>query len=318
MVRGPIFQVDYKPQFSGHETFPLRYGWLKKAYEAVASAQGGLNNKQLFLSDDSIARFGVGKNMVMAIRHWATLCGVIEQDPLSGQLKATGMGDFLFGEDGVDPYLEETASLWLIHWNLCTHLSRATTWFWSFSHFTGNTFKRDDIVDGLMKVAEARSWQRVSRSTVQRDVECFVRTYESRPAGVKGAVEDSLESPLAELGLIRGMKGLFHIVRGARASLPDGMFAFALSKFWDAQQGTRTLSYERIAHEPGSPGRVFVLDETELALRLIGLEDNTRGAFVWSETAGLKQVIREQAPSSEDEFGLLRSSYPTATRRKAT
>jgi len=35
MPRGPIYQDVCKPQFSGHETFPLRYGWFKKAYDAV-------------------------------------------------------------------------------------------------------------------------------------------------------------------------------------------------------------------------------------------------------------------------------------------
>ena len=34
MTRGPLYEPDYKPQFSGHETFPLRYGWLKKAFDA--------------------------------------------------------------------------------------------------------------------------------------------------------------------------------------------------------------------------------------------------------------------------------------------
>ena len=29
MLRGEFADKEYKPQFSGHETFPLRYGWLK-------------------------------------------------------------------------------------------------------------------------------------------------------------------------------------------------------------------------------------------------------------------------------------------------
>ncbi len=38
MARGPLYQDKYRPQFSGHETFPLRYGWLKKAVEANDTA----------------------------------------------------------------------------------------------------------------------------------------------------------------------------------------------------------------------------------------------------------------------------------------
>ena len=33
--------------------------------------------RKVFLADDAIARFGVGKNMVASIRHWATFAGVI-------------------------------------------------------------------------------------------------------------------------------------------------------------------------------------------------------------------------------------------------
>ena len=37
MLRGELTETEYKPQFSGHGTFPMRYGWLKKAYDAVAA-----------------------------------------------------------------------------------------------------------------------------------------------------------------------------------------------------------------------------------------------------------------------------------------
>ena len=36
MQRGRDYtKTDYRPKLSGHETFPLRYGWLKKALDAV-------------------------------------------------------------------------------------------------------------------------------------------------------------------------------------------------------------------------------------------------------------------------------------------
>jgi len=54
-----------------------------------------------------------------------------------------------------------------------------------------------------------------------------------------------------------------------------------------------------VAHEPGSPGRVFLLDENDVADRLLALEDFTKGSFRWSETAGLKQVIRDVALDAE-------------------
>ena len=48
-----------------------------------------------------------------------------------------------------------------------------------------------------------------------------------------------------------------------------------------------------IAHEPGGPGRVFLLDENDVVDRLTALNDVTGGVLRWSETAGLKQVVRD-------------------------
>ena len=40
MPRGLLYQKGYTPRFSGHETFPLRYGWLKKVFDRVTKTEG--------------------------------------------------------------------------------------------------------------------------------------------------------------------------------------------------------------------------------------------------------------------------------------
>ena len=57
----PLHEQDYRPSFSGHETFPLRYGWLKKAFDRVAETEHDHHNKSLCWGEDAIAQFGVGK-----------------------------------------------------------------------------------------------------------------------------------------------------------------------------------------------------------------------------------------------------------------
>jgi hypothetical protein len=312
MALGPLYQAAYRPLFSGHETFPLRYGWLKKAYDALEDSATNPGNKSIFLSDGAIGTFGVGKNMVASIRHWATSCGIICEEPGSNRLTVTALGRFLFGPNGVDPYLEHPASLWLIHWYLCSGENPRglkTTWFWAFSQFTGSIFRREDLIDGLMKLVEVRGWPRASRTTIQRDVECFVRSYESRPAGHRGTAEDNLESSFAELGLIRGLHGQFQFTRGPKRSLPDEVFALALNSFWNRLGTTRTLSFEAIVHEPGSPGRIFLLDEGDIADRLLAMEVVTAGVLRWSETAGLRQALRTRALTEDETFELLKRYY---------
>src|SRR5436309_6148385 len=91
---------DGRGQFAGHETFPLRLLWLKKAYDAV---QGGVS-AGIFSEPDAIARFGVGRNMAVSIRYWALAAGVIREADKT--LSETELGRALFSPNGWDPYLE--------------------------------------------------------------------------------------------------------------------------------------------------------------------------------------------------------------------
>ena len=320
MARGLLYQADYKPLFSGHETFPLRYGWLKKAFDAVADSADGVDNKHtVFLADDAIARFGVGKNMVASIRHWATTAGIIADLPgEEDHLIPTHLGNLIFGPHGTDPYMEMPTTLWLIHWNIAGRPTK-TTWYWVFNHFAAKSFRRDDLVSGLLKLAASQGWKNPAETTVRRDVECFVRTYVSQPTGAEGALEDNLESPLAELALIRliGRRDDYQIVRGSKPTLTPGVFAYALNTFWNNIGTTRTLSFEMVAHEPGSPGRVFLLDEAELAARLSSLEAHTEGQFRWSETAGLKQIIRDRPLTDDEALQFVKADYAAHSNRKA-
>jgi len=315
--RSPFHRDDYRPLFSGHETFPLRYGWLKKAYDAVVENEDGSADKDIFLGDDAIARFGVGKNMVASMRHWATFCSVIEER--QGKLCAGPLGVLLFGKRGLDRYLEHPASLWLLHWRLCfceQNRPNKTTWFWLFNHYPGLDFQRDDLAEALLKLAEQRGWRRVAPKTVRNDVDCLIRTYEARQVE-RESVEDAISSPLSELGLIRSFKGHFQMVRGPKRTLPMGVFVQALHDFWTDYGTTRALSIEAIAHEPGAPGRVFLLDEADLSERLIGLEDATSGALKWSETAGLKQVLKTRDMSAADLRRILNAAYSRNAEKEA-
>ena len=312
MPRGPLYQEGYQPQLSGHETFPLRYGWLKKAFDEVRKTEGGKNNIEVFLSDDAIARFGVGKNMVASIRHWATAAGIVRDD--SPKINTTPLGREIFANNGLDKYMENPATAWLVHWQLCGK-PKKTTWFWAFNHFPAPLFERDLLVKSIEKVANERGWTKASAATIRKDVACFVRTYVSLPPSGRSSREDTLESPLTELGLIRpiGKRDVFRFVRGRKPSLGQGVFCYAVTKFWrDRLPNARTLSFEALAHEPGSPGRVFLLNENDLADRLTALEDVSDGLYRWSETTGLKQLIRNRVLDNDEEIGFIKTDYSSS------
>ena len=287
MLRGPVTASDFKGQFSGHETFPLRHLWLRKAFDAVESGAP----RTIFSSPESIVTFGVGKNMALAIRHWALACGVIEER--EARVAPTELGQRLFGgERPWDPFMEKPATAWLVQWQIAGDPKMTTTWYWAFNHLIAQTFDHEALSASILQYARARQWSRIAEKTVTRDVECFIRSYV--PRSDKAASEDALEPVLAELGLIRPIADrLYEFRRGPKPSLPDGVFAYALDAFWNRHApSAATLSVEAIAYEPGSPGRVFKLDENSIVERLTAIEEVTRGCVVWSDTAGVRQVLR--------------------------
>jgi len=310
---------DYSPHFSGHETFPLRYGWLKKAFDRVAETKDEPNNKSLCWGEDAIARFGVGKNMVASIRYWAKAAGIIRESADSNTVETTELGRMLFDSNGLDPWMEFPSTLWLLHWQFAGCPDR-TTWFWAFSHYPAMTFERDGLIRKLARLANERGWSRISQTTLKNDVACFIRTYVSRQPSGKVGHDDVLESPLTELGLIKGIgkNDGFRFVRGAKPTLGDGIFTYALIDFWSRfYPDATTLSFEAVAHAPGSPGRVFQFDENDVVDRLTALDDVTSGALQWSETAGLKQVIRNVEICDEAASSLLSLDYDSQLRKEA-
>ena len=293
-----------KPQFAGHETFPLRILWLRKAYDAV---QGGAP-LTVFKDDEAISRFGVGRNMAVSMRFWAHAAGIIELE--GKELKPTQLGELLFGEKGLDPYLEHPASLWLIHWNLTSSPENTTTFYYCFNGLFGHEFRSIDLVEMIEKVIEQKKW-RGAHKTIQNDVTVFLRSYCSRPSG---AMDDAAEPLLAELALIQevGASGWHEFSVGPKPNLPDALFAYALDTYWQRMHEHRsTLGAELICHDVGSPGRVFKLDEDSVIERLIRIDESTDGAFGWTDTAGLRQVQRNRFP---DQAALLKHAFGDGAR----
>ena len=208
------------------------------------------------------------------------------------------MGDMMFGEAG-DPYLERACSLWLLHWHLTATPGRATTWYWAVNELNEPTFSRDLIRARLtrrcdeLRESGRLKHSRITDSTLKSDVLCFIRSYATKADAGRAAQEDTLECPLTELGLVQPVDvgAAFQFRRGPKSTLPDEVFLYGLLRFWkDLYPTRREFSVEAVTHEPGSPGRVFLLDEETVAERLARMTELTQGAVRWDESTGMRQV----------------------------
>jgi hypothetical protein len=184
-----------KYSFSGHETFPFRYTWLSKGVQKVQEYP------DLFVRDDAMVILGVGKNMVRSIRHWCETLGLIIS-PQRGNYEPTELGVNLFGENGWDPYLENPATLWLLHWLLGSRWEKNSTWFFAFTRWGAPHFTKDQLVDWILNQVQENKAVRATRNSIKRDVDVFVRTYTPSRLHNAKLLEDSFDCPLVELGLI--------------------------------------------------------------------------------------------------------------------
>jgi len=295
--------------FSGHETFPLRQMWLKKAFDQ-ADASGRVP-KAAFTDENAIASFGVGKNMVSSIRHWAMACDILRDTcEDSNFFEVSPVANEILRDGGLDPYAENPSTAWHAHWLLAGKGTRSTTWRWLFNHVTSPTFTRQELEAPLENFARKLDpKKRISSSTLSRDLETCLRGYAPRFAG--GSPEDFAEPLLGELGLLQEVhKGQYAFRRGPKATLHDGLFAYALLDFWESSaQGLSSMAFEAISYGEGSPGRVFKLDEDSVAERLMALSDLTDGYLVWTDTAGLRQVHKQSGESEKLQSELIRRAY---------
>lgn len=277
--------------FSGHETFVFRYGWLKKAVNAVSE------DAEAFNREDAMVTLGVGKNMVRSIRHWSLAARVLQEElgTRGRRLRVTPFGDLVFGQTGFDRYLEDPNTLWLLHWQLATNEERSTTWCWAFSLLSSGEFTRDSLASTIQAEIPRRKAKLPGINSLRRDVDCFIRTYTPVTGDRNAVLEDSLDCPLVELNLIEedSTSALLRFKRGTQATLADEVFIYALIDFWERSAPKReALSFTDVAYGFASPGRVFKLDENSLIDRLDRLEQVSRGCLIYTQTAGLNQIYR--------------------------
>jgi hypothetical protein len=298
-VAQPAFRPDpapVPPAFARHDTFHPRHGWLKKAYDLVDELP------DLFTREDAAHQLGVGKNMVRAIRHWSFAFGILEpgtdehRHPVS---RATDLGRNLLDEPtGWDPYLEDPASLWLLHWQLVGRPEWATGWTYTFFRFGRADFTIRDLARAFGTYVEKEyAGARYAPSSYEKDASCLVRMY-ALPTGVRLG-EESIQCPFAELGLLRpgAEPGTFAFAVGPKPSLPDEMIAAASAEFLLKRAGgARTIALHRLLHDAGSPGLAFRLSESALYGALEAVAERDPGLAV-IESAGVIQLAITDHPN---------------------
>lgn len=267
--------------FSRHETFHPRFGWLHKSYRALTDPALGAD---LFLRENATVALGVGKNMVNAIRFWSYAFKLTIEYPKDSSSRAyvaspTWEARWLLDEDGADPYLEDTASLWLLHWWLLARPCYVPTWWVAFHAQPTSRFTLPDLCETVLRQVRLAGWEQPAETSVMKDADCLTKMYARRRdpnANSPGSFEDILDSPFRELGLLEGTPSFsrsasshqWQFTTNARTSLPNRLVAYACLDYAARSGAPRhggSIAVARLANEPGGPGRAFRLREPDIA-----------------------------------------------------
>ena len=261
--------------FSGHESFPCKALWLKKGYDFVEQGKS-------FNSPDSVIDLGVGKNMVASIRYWLRVFGVSDGE------KSTWIGDYLFNDkSGKDKYLEDIATLWLLHFNL-VFFEEATLYkmFFCGVQRERSHFEREQVLNYVkLRMVEAGKMTIFNANTVKKDIAVLLQNY-TLPRKVQS--NEDFSALLIDLDLIRQNaegKGYFFNVDGKRKVTKE-IFLYGLLKLKE-KEGDKSIPFDTIQERVGL---VFCMQDFETIEMLKQLASDYSQYFAYSDVAGIKQV----------------------------
>lgn len=272
-------------RFSGHESFPCRYGWLPKIYEAVTTSPDHLANDDL-----ATQSLGIGRNMVRSIWFWGEATEVISID---GQVKVAGrLGQRLLDpKSGWDKHLERLESTWMLHWSLVFGANLAA-WNSVFGARRLGYFTRGSLKEEIRRRARAVGKTLVD-STIDQHISVFLSSYVGQ---ADQGSDDSVWSPFQELGLIqqRGQDG-GETIYSAEDANPLGLTAraylYCVRDYWLQQFPSQKLvSMASLTTMDGSPGSVFRLSDEDSRQLLCRAGELTSGAVVLQDTMDTQNV----------------------------
>lgn len=276
-----------KLQFTGHDTFYCRTYWLKKGLDHI------WNNKKF--DDKAVIQLGVGKNMVTAIRFWLRSFGLLDTQDQPNQF-----AEKLFGEGGFDAYCEDTATLWLLHYNLIK-TDYSSIYRLVFQDFRKQRieFTREHLLAYLERHCSDRNFT-YHTSSLKKDIGVFLGNYII--SAKSSNVEDNFMGLLHELNLVSNLDksgGWYRINTGKQVSLPYPIFLFAILDYFEQSE---TLSIPQIKELAS----IFALDSDGLKQKIDQITSNYSDSVVFTEDAGISVL---QFKSSIDRWDVLKNYY---------
>jgi hypothetical protein len=264
--------------FSGHDSFQCRQLWLKKGFDYVLQGKN-------FNDEDAVVQLGVGKNMVSSIRFWLKAFDIIDN-----QDRPTEFGGRMFDDNyGYDPFLENEASIWLLHYQL-VKTGYASIYMILFNELRKEKmhFNKDSFVNYMKRMGESNVDLSLNENTLAKDFIVFTNLYKNDPES--NDIEDSFSGILSELELLktsgRGKDEQFYIESSERDNLSEYILLFTIL---DNPNYGNAISLNSLEFDWNSPGSIFAINRKGLLSKINDLV-NAFKEINFTDQAGIKEL----------------------------
>lgn len=247
-----------------------------------------------FSDTDSVAKLGVGKNMVTSIRFWLRAFGLSSADEL------THVAKYLFNsENGRDPYSEDLNTLWLLHF-LLVNTEIASIYNLVFVDYQRERkeFTRNELQTYIRRKCSVPEQKNVyNENTVRKDIGVFLKNYVS-PKDLKTI--DDFSALLISLNLIvLKSQDTYNFREISEKEIAPEVILFALLTLGETDKTISLDGLQRLS-------LIFCLPMTSLIEIIRSLEQTYPGSIVFSDNSGIKNV---QFLNKLDRYDVLDTYY---------
>ena len=280
--------INVKPKVKGHGTFILRDGWLNKGLVEMSK----YGNERIFNAENATDIFGIGTNMVGALKYWMQAFDII-QDRKGGGNELSELGQIILEKDS---YLEDIFTIWIMHSSIVRNYKKASLFHDYFNDEKIQTIEKEQLLTVFNKKWNEHS---IPEKSIKSDIDILFNTYCKEK--INDDPEDKIVSPLVELSLIKKSGIEYTKIQPDLRLLPDEVILYELSNMFEREYAGelhigKTISIEKVAGGTYSLGCIYNLSKVATNQMLNRLE-NLKYIKV-DRTAGLDVIYDEGIPQS--------------------
>ena len=262
-----------KTSFSGHDKFECKIDWITKGLQVYSEDDTIFSQLEI---ENAISKLGLGINMIKSLSYWMKVLGLIENNTL------TQIGKIILDRD---IYLENSDTLWLLHWNLVKKREKNTLINLFFNKFYLYKFTKNEIVEKMIYWLEEHDIN-LSPTTLNSDIDVLLKLYKSDESQMSMSL-------FSDLNIISSLSnGSYSLNINATTDISDEAFLYILLDFIEIRYQNRleSISIDELERGILSIQKSLCISENRLYEKIYKLKRLTDNNIYYSEASGIRQI----------------------------